>query len=165
MQARMRRQGYLSAAVAVALVVIAGGKARAQASDPQAGTWKENMSKSKYNPASLTPKTGNTKREVAGSGYKTTTDGIDAKGAPTHTESTANLDGKDYPLTGSADRDSVSYKKIDANTLIEVDKKAGAVTRMLRIVVSKDGKTRTVDSVGYNAQGVAFHNTAVYERQ
>ncbi len=169
MQARMR-QAYLFAAVAVALVVL-GGTALAQGTDgqrdPLVGTWKANLAKSKYDPANLTPKTGVTvKREVAGSGYKLTTDGMNAQGAATHTEYTAaTLDGKDYPLKGSPDFDSVSLKRIDTNTTITVNKKGGTVVRILRNVVSKDGKTSTTDSVGYNAQGLAFHNVVVFDKQ
>ncbi len=169
MQARMR-QAYLFAVVTVALVVF-GGTALAQGSDgqrdPQIGTWKQNLAKSKYTPASLTPKDGTTvRREVAGDGYKVTTDGMNAQGATTHTEYTAaTLDSKDYPLKGSADFDSVSLKKIDANTMITVNKKGGTVVRMLRTVVSKDGKTFTSDQLGYNAKGVSFHNVTVFDKQ
>ena len=135
--------------------------------DPFIGTWKQNMAKSKYDPASLTPKTGTTvKREAAGSnGYKVTTDGMNPQGASTHTEYSATLDGKDSPLKGSPDWDSVSIKKTDANTMITVNKKGGTTVRMLRTVVSKDGKTSTSEQVGYNAQGAAFHNVVIFDKQ
>ena len=150
----------------IAISLFAFSSAWAQ-QDPFLGTWKQNLAKSKYDPASGTPKAGTTvKREAAGSGYKVTTDGMNAQGAPTHTEyTTATLDGKDYPLKGSADYDSVAIKKIDANTIITINKKGGATVRMLRTTVSKDGKTSTSDQVGYNAQGMAFHNVTVFDKQ
>ena len=134
--------------------------------DPFVGTWKQNLAKSKYDPANLTPRVGTTiKREASGNGYKVTSDGVNAQGVATHTEYTvATLDGKDYPLTGS-EYDSSAFKRIDANTFIRVDKRGGAVARVVRIVVSKDGRTYTADSVGYNAQGVAFHNVTVFDKQ
>ena len=140
--------------------------AQAQQS-PLIGTWKQELAKSKYDPVNLKPKTGLTINiQAAGTGYKVTTDGTDVKGAPAHTEYTdATEDGKDYAVQGSADCDSVAVKKIDANTRILVNKKSGTVVRMLRSVVSKDGKTLTLDAVGYNAQSVAFHAVTVYDKQ
>jgi hypothetical protein len=77
----------------------------------------------------------------------------------------ATLDGKDYPVKGPADYDSVAIKRIDANTRINIYKKGGNVVSMYRSVVSKDGKTLSVDQIGYNAQGVAFHNVIVNDKQ
>jgi hypothetical protein len=69
------------------------------------------------------------------------------------------------PARGSTDYDSVAIKKIDANTIITINKKGGTVVRMLRTVVSKDGKTSTSDQVGYIARGGAFHNVTVFDKQ
>jgi hypothetical protein len=79
MRARMRQMA-LVAMVACVLAVVLNGMALAQ-SDAFIGIWKQNLAKSKYDPASLTPKTAITlKREVAGSnGYKLTTDGKNAR--------------------------------------------------------------------------------------
>ncbi len=152
--------------LALASVFVVGTVA-AQAQDPFVGTWKQNMAKSSYDPANLASKTGTTvKREASGSGYKLTTDGASAQGAATHTEyTTATLDGKDYPVKGSADYDAVTTKRINSTTLISVYKKGGTPVRMLRTVVSKDGKTSTSDQVGYNAQGVAYHHVTVFNKQ
>ena len=47
----------------------------------------------------------------------------------------------------------------------EINKQGGIVVRMILGVVSKDGKTLTNNTVGYNAQGVAFHNVTVFDKQ
>jgi len=135
--------------------------------DPLVGTWKQNLAKSQYDPSTRTPTIATTVRRTAVgiNGYKQTTDGMNAQGALTHTEYTANWDGKDYPVTGSADYDSVSLTKIDAFTLITVNKRSGLVVRMLRTVVSKNGKTSTSDVIGYTMQGIAFHNVVVFDKQ
>ena len=44
-------------------------------------------------------------------------------------------------------------------------KKDGVVTTTGRIVVSADGKTRTVTTSGTDPQGKKFKNTAVYDKQ
>jgi hypothetical protein len=156
-------------ALAVALTI--GGTAAAQgataAKDPLLGTWKENLAKSTYDPASFTPKTQEiVRREVSGAnGFRITVDRLDPQGAVAHTEYVAKLDGKDYPAAGSPDYDAVAMKRLDANTLIMVNKKRGAVVRMIRTTVSNDGKTSTTVAVGYNARGVAFHTVTVLEKQ
>ncbi len=147
----------------VLLALLFFGTTTAQAEqDAWIGTWKLSAAKSKYDPASTAANSVTTtlKREAAGAGYKTTIDGA------THTESTnTTLDGKDYPLTGSPDFNTASYKRLDADTLVTVNKKDGAVVRMGRIVLAKDGKSWTVDLVGYTAKGAAYHNVLVFERQ
>jgi hypothetical protein len=160
----MRRTIITLAVLAMLAAVSSPGQAQ---QDPLLGTWKQNLAKSQYDPSTRTPRIPTTVRRTAVgiNGYRQTTDGMDAHGAATHTEFTANWDGKDYPVTGSADYDAVSLKKIDAFTLMTVDKRNGVVVRMIRTVVSKNGKTGTSAVVGYTAQGIAFHNVVVLDKQ
>jgi hypothetical protein len=58
-----------------------------------------------------------------------------------------------------------SYKKIDDRTLKVTVKKDGKVTAHGRLVVSADGKSRTVTVNGTDAEGKKFKNTAVYDKQ
>ena len=81
------------------------------------------------------------------------------------TRYTANYDGKDYPLAGVPNADTVSLKRIDARTTERTDKKDGKVVQTLARVVSQDGKTMTVTSKGTNAQGQTVNNVAVWEKQ
>ncbi len=150
------------------LVMLAAASSPGQAQqDPLVGTWKQNLAKSQYDPSTRAPTIATTVRRTAVgiNGYTQTTDGMNAQGALTHTEYTANWDGTDYPVTGSADYDSVSLTKIDAFTLIAVNKRSGRVVRMLRTVVSKNGTTSTSDVIGYTMQGIAFHNVVVFDKQ
>ena len=55
--------------------------------------------------------------------------------------------------------------RIDANTQVQLRKKAGTVVSMYRQVVSKDGQTLTSAEVGYKAGGDASHNVLVFDRQ
>ena len=136
-----------------------------QTDNPLIGTWKLNVAKSKHDPGPV-PKSQTSKIEASGSnGVKVTTDGVDGQGKPTHTEYTANYDEKDYPITGSPDYDTVAVRRINAYATLRIDKKGGKVVRMLRNVVAKDGKTRTVVSIGVNAQGQTFHNITFYDKQ
>src|SRR6266498_5386314 len=129
------------------------------AQDVQMGTWKLNEAKSKL--AAGVAKNNTVVYEAAGDNVKVTVDGTDRNGKPTHNEWTGKFDGKDYPVTGDPASDSRSYKKVDDRTLGLTVKKGGKVTVSGRIVVSADGKTRTVTTTGTDPQGKKFKNIAV----
>ncbi|MFY9673826.1 MAG: hypothetical protein WB817_09715 [Terriglobales bacterium] len=130
---------------------------------PEMGTWKLNEAKSKFAPGA--PKNHTVVYEPAGDNIKVTVDGVDAQGKPTHNEWTGKFDGKDYPLAGDPSADTRSYKKVSANKLELTNKKDGKVTATGTIVVSADGKTRTVTVTGTDPAGKKVHYTAVYDKQ
>lgn len=68
-------------------------------------------------------------------------------------------------MTGDPNSDTRSLKKIDDRTLELTVKKGGEVTTSGRIVVSADGKTRTVTVSGTDPTGKKFHGPAVYDKQ
>jgi hypothetical protein len=100
-----------------------------------------------------------------GEGVKYVSDGVGADGKPTHAEFQAKYDGKGYPFKGNPDADVLSYKRIDANTLEATTTLKGKNTTAIQVVVSSDGKTRTVTQTGTNAQGQATKISSVYEKQ
>jgi len=137
----------------------------AQTTDPRVGTWKLNVAKSKYDPGPA-PQSQTLKVEASGKGEKITSEVVAADGKRTTTTYTANFDGKDYPITGSAlGADKVSLKRIDARTSERTDKKDGKPVVTIRRVVSADGKTMTATSKGTNAEGKPMNNVAVFEKQ
>jgi hypothetical protein len=153
----MRRHGILLAAV---MCLVA---ATAFAIDWQIGTWKLNEGKSKLSPGSA--KNHTVVYTAMGNRVRVTVDGRDPDGKPTHNEWIGAYDGKDYPVTGDPAQDLRSYTKVDDHTLTLTIKKAGDVTITGKIVVSRDGKSRTVTTTGTDAAGNKFTNIAVYDRQ
>lgn len=133
------------------------------AADLNMGTWKLNEAKSKLAPGA--PKNHTVVYEAAGDDVKVIVDGTDAAGAATHNEWTGKFDGKFYPVTGDSTSDERSYSKVNARTLKLTARKGGKVTLTGKIVVSADGKTRTVTTSGTDAQGKKFKNVAVYDKQ
>lgn len=127
------------------------------------GTWKLNEAKSKFDPGAT--KNATVVYEAAGDNVKVTTDGTAGNGNPVHTEWTGKFDGKDYPVTGSADTDSREYTQVNAHTTTFANKKDGKVTVSGKIVVAADGKTRTVTVSGTDAAGKKVTSTAVYDKQ
>ena len=143
----------------------------AQPASPLSGTWKLNIAKSTYSPSNLAPKSGTTQFDVTKDGVKAVIDGVDSQGRATHQEYTATFDGKDYPWKGtiagqpSPNQDAIAWKKIDDHTYDITNKLKGQTLTSSRIVVAKDGKSRTNTTSGKNAQGVTVNTMAVYEKQ
>ena len=133
------------------------------ADNPHMGTWKLNEAKSKFSPGAA--KNNTVVYEAAGDSVKVTVDGVDGDGKPTHSEWTGKFDGKFYAVTGDPTSDMRSYSKINDNTLALTAKKGDKVTLTGRIVVSADGKTRTVTTTGTDSKGKKVSNTAVYDKQ
>jgi len=159
----MRIHRFAAFATTLLLVALALNISAA-AADQQSGTWKMNPAKSKYSPGPA-PKSITVKIDSDADNVKLTSDGIDAAGNPTHIEFTAKYDGKDYPITGVPNADTIAIKRIDASTVQSTSKKAGQVVMTVRSVVSKDGKTRTSTFKGKDAQGHDVNNVVVYDKQ
>jgi len=155
----MRTRTILLALVAMFAAVVV---CRA-AEDVNMGTWKLNEAKSKFGAGAT--KNNTVVYAAAGDSIKVTVDGVDADGKPTHNEWTGKFDGKDYPVTGDPTSDARSYKQIDTHTLELTIKKGGKVTVTGRVVVSADGKSRTVTTSGTDSKGKKISSTAVYDKQ
>jgi hypothetical protein len=149
--------------IVLTLAVCFVAVAMAFASNPNMGTWKLNEAKSKI-PAGA-PKNHTVVYAAAGDSVKVTVDGVNGEGKPTHNEWTGKFDGKDYPLVGDPGADMRSYKKVDDRTMELTGKKGGKVTTTGKIVVSADGKSRTVTVSGTDAMGMKVEYTAVYDKQ
>ncbi len=147
------------------IVVLLLASVAVWAADRQAGTWKLNSAKSK----------GTADHPVAKSLTVTITDqeggivldavGEDGKGNPIKVHYSAKFDGKDYPVTGAPDYDTVSLKRVDADTMESNNKKSGQVVSTIRSVVSKDGKTRTSTWSGKDSKGSPETWAAVFDKQ
>ena len=94
-----------------------------------------------------------------------TADGMDATGKPMRWEFQAKYDGKDYPFKGNPDADHITYKRIDPFHVEAATTLKGKPGGTTKVVVSKDGKTRTLTQTGKNAQGQAINNVLVFEKQ
>ena len=139
------------------------GTALCLAADGFIGTWKLNELKSKLAPG--TAKNSTVVYATMGDNVMVTIDGTDAAGKPTHTEWMGKYDGKDYAVTGDSTSDMRSVTKIDDHTLTFSVKKGDKVLFTGRIVLSADGKTRTVTTEGTDSSGKMINSIAVYDKQ
>lgn len=145
----------------LAFCLLAAGVCFAQ--NPFIGTWKLNDAKSKFGPGAT--KNTTVTYEVSGDNTTVTVDGMDSADKPVHNVWTGKLDGKAYPVTGGPESSTRSYRKIGMRTLAFTEKSGGKITTSGRIVVSADGKSRTVTSTATDASGKKIQSTAVYDKQ
>ncbi|MFL6590438.1 MAG: hypothetical protein ACJ8M4_09720 [Chthoniobacterales bacterium] len=131
---------------------------------PMMGTWKLNEAKSKMAPGAQKNMTV-VYTEAAGGMIKITTSGVDKDGKPSKSEWTGKFDGKEYPVTSDSTVDMRSYKQVDPSTLDLINKKSGKVIMTGRIVVSADGKTRTVTTTSSDSAGKQTETTLLYDKQ
>jgi hypothetical protein len=133
------------------------------ADNPHMGTWTLNEAKSKIGKGA--PKNHTVVYEAAGDQIKVTVDGVDGAGATTHNEWTGKFDNKDYAVTNDATADTRAYRKVNTRTLWLTNKKGGKVTTSGSIVVSRDGRHRTVTTKGRNAKGKLVTTVAFYDKK
>lgn len=133
------------------LVLVLSVRLLAGAAEPRNGTWELNLAKSKFSPGPA-PKSGTRVYEIAGQSIKLVAKGIDAEGKP-------------MPYPGWADIDTVSLKRIDANTIEATEKLDGKVALTSKNVISKDGKSMTITIKGTNAKGQTVDNILVYDKR
>jgi opacity protein-like surface antigen len=148
--------------------VIAGGLGAvvmaADAPDPVVGTWTLNTAKSKFTPGPAPKSQTRTYAETA-QGTAMTFTGAAANGSPMSGQSTFKYDGKDYKITGSADYDTLSLKRLNGSTVRTDLKKGGKVVGTTVRTLSGHGKVLTLASKGTGATGAAFDNVMVFDKQ
>ena len=149
--------------ILVTLAALFVGATVCLADSPQMGTWKLNEAKSKFSPGAS--KNTTVVYEAAGDSVKVTVDGVDGSGNATHNEWTGKFDGKFYPVTGDPTSDMRSYRKINNRTLALTGKKGSKVSVTGRIVVTANGKSRTVTTTATDSKGRKVTNRAVYDKQ
>ena len=158
----MKGKTFLSIIVAVMWLAVSS---QLFAADAIIGTWKLNVSKSKYDPGPPPKSATVTYAATADGGYKRTGETIAADGKKTSVEYTAKYDGKDYPVTGSDLFDSIAVKSINDHTAEASLKKGGKVVRSAKREISHDGKVMTIIMTGTNEKGEKVHYKAVYDKQ
>jgi hypothetical protein len=143
--------------------IVATSSMRA-AEDPNNGTWKINLERSKYNPGPA-PKSGTITIKIENGTETYTAEGEDASGKAVKGSFTAKTDGTDSPVTGNPYGDTISVKQPSPKHLVVTIKKDGKTTMTVHVVVSADGKTRTATYSGKNAEGKEVHDVVVYDKQ
>jgi hypothetical protein len=144
----------------------------AQAQDAWIGTWKLNVSKSKFSPEPPGGvKSGMLKIEpVAGGSQRHTIDMVDSAGRTRHTERVAKFDGAEVPVNGTGTPApptpaTNSFRKLNDHSFEVTIKADGKVVETVQVVVAADGKTMTQTETGTTQEGQKFTGVSVWEKQ
>jgi hypothetical protein len=76
----------------------------------------------------------------------------------------AKFDGKDYPVTGDPDTDSMALQRVNDHEIKITYQKAGQMTGKSVVTVSKDGKTTTLKFTEYKDGKPSGHGSEVYDK-
>ncbi len=132
--------------------------------DCSLGTWKLNPAKSKSASTNLIQSRTEIWEAMPDNGVKITRTEQRADGTTVNFSYAYKYDGKEYPATGGQ-FDTISAKRIDANTTATETKKAdGRYHQTSRYVCSEDGKTRTLTAEGTDGKGKPTASTYVFEK-
>lgn len=158
------RKLFIHTVLAIVAAVSGVAIAAAPASDPVVGTWQLNISSSTFTPG---PALKSQTRTYSQSGQSITLvmKTVGADGKETTAQTTYQLDGKDYPITGIPDYDSLSAQQVDSNTAKFTFKKGGKVVGTSSRTVSKDGKTLTSNIKVTTAKGEESESVTVFDKQ
>ena len=156
-----------SVAIGLVLAVAAGfaSSSVVLAADEWLGTWKLNLSKSKFDPPELAPKSQTIVWENVEGGLKTIIEEVNAQGKPVRTEYIAKLNNLDQPWSGSIEADTVVIQRLDDEYFQTTWKLKGEVMILGSTLVSKDRKTLTTTLYGKDTQGRKIGHVTIYDRQ
>jgi hypothetical protein len=152
--------------VAFALLAVVGFSTLRAQCNPLVGTWKLNVTKSKYDPGPA-PNSLTRTVEAQGNGVKYSFEGVAADGKPIVYGFSVQFDGKDNPISGSipSGADTIAATRTDSNHFVATLKMGGKVIGTSKVTVSADGKVTTVDSTGTTAAGAKTHDVQVFDKQ
>ncbi len=134
------------------------------ADDPVLGTWKLNVVRSKFTPGPGWRSQMRTYRSTS-TGVSVTWTGMNAGGETMRVSYTYAYDGRDYPMVGSANYDTLNAVRIDACTVRSEEKRGDKVVGIAVRTVSRDGKVLTITDDGTDRKGRAFSQILVFDRQ
>jgi len=147
-------------ALFVGIAVTFGGGSvalAADAPDPAVGTWTLNLAKSKFGTSPASKSETRTYAQTA-QGMSLKIDEVAADGSRISVQSTYKYDGKDYPVAGSPDFDTLSVTQVDARSIKYTVKKKGKVVGTGTRTISADGKVLTLSATGTS-------DISVYDKQ
>jgi hypothetical protein len=152
---------YIAKLLVVAAISVIG----AYGADSSIGIWKFNAAKSHVTGNNRITSRTDVWEATPDGGIKITRSDQRADGTKSNFSFTCKYDGKECPVTGGA-FDSISFKRVDANTVtFETKRKDGIYHQTGIAVISKDGKTKTMTLQGTDAAGKQVSGTFVYDKQ
>jgi hypothetical protein len=160
-----RRLLLFGAVAALALALAPSAAQAGPAASPILGTWKLNVAKSTFTPGPGWRSQTRTYRLAPGGGVIVDWVGVGGHGEAMHVSFESVSDGKDYPMKGSANYDTLNAVRVDALTVKSEEKRDGKVVGVAIRTLSPDGKVMTITDDGTNRKGEKFSQVLVFDRQ
>jgi hypothetical protein len=140
------------------------------AADPFVGTWKLNAGQSKFEKGAPGFFFATMQIESAGSGLKSNASAADGEGISSDLTFSCQLDGTpckvitSTSLRSASAVDTITMKRVDANTIMATGRRNNKLVYTDRRVVSADGKTMTVIRDGTTPAGKPYESTIILDR-
>ena len=170
---KTNRFATLVVAVLASVWVVGERPLTAQSSDPLVGTWVLNNAKSDFGGQTnflgniSAPDKRTMKFERVPEGMRHVTETVDNSGFSAEIyrlQYTFKVDGKQYNADPQMPVNTVSFKRIDANTIERSGTYRGAVVETVTYAVSADGKVLTATQKGM-LNGAEVSTVQVFNRQ
>jgi hypothetical protein len=165
------------------ILMPSGRSLAAQDGEPIIGTWVLNVALSTFSPGSA-PQTESRTYVLEGQATKVTSKGtttpmtymavrqeikatstmVGVDGKTTTREWTIVYDGKERPVTGDPDVETLASRRVDAFTTEFTQRRAGRIVNAGTQVISRDGNVMTITSEWINARGQTISSVSVFER-
>jgi hypothetical protein len=137
----------------------------AQANEPLLGTWVMDRAKSTFSGQAPDRRTMTFEKGADGIRHVTVTATTGGFLEDTYRlQYTFKIDGKDYAADAQMPVNTVSFKRIDANTIERSGKYRGEIVETVTYKVSPDSKTLTLTQTG-NLNGAEVTSTQVFDRK
>ena len=133
-------------------------------SDPVVGTWQLNVAKSTFT-AGPAPKSQTRTYTQSGPSITLVMKTMTPDGKEATQQTTYQLDGKDYPVTGAPEYDGLAAKQVNPRTASFTLKKGAKAVGSTNRTVSKDGKILTSKTSVTTAKGDKSESTMVFNKQ
>ena len=130
------------------------------------GTWELDLDRSTFSPGPP-PRRQTLTYQAAGKQWTALVQGIDASGKPINPDVDnllISFDDRDHP-TANVDYETTMWQRVNPNKYLVIRKKAGKVVLTSTNVLSPDGKTMTITTIGKNAAGQSVNNVRVYAKR
>src|SRR5579862_9019360 len=129
------------------------------------GEWDQDVAKSTFSPGPA-PTSSTRKYEQTGQGFKVTVDEVRGGKQVSWNYTAPAYDGKDYPVHGRPDVDTVASYQLDSQQTLGIFKKNGVEGGAYKREVSSDGKTLTVIAAGADdGTGKPYFDVTVYTKK
>jgi hypothetical protein len=163
---RYTRPWYVHACAAILLLSASASACKkvVRPPDPLVGTWTLNVQRSKFRPG-VPPQSMTMTFEETPQGLHALSVVVLRDGTSSRNEYTAAYDGRDYPITGVAQVETVSMRQVDALTSERIDKRAGQRVQSYTRQVYADGHTLLVTQKGPDATGSIVDHVMIFEKK